>query len=141
MAKAILAVILGVILGMVVNGGLIQVGTTIIPAPEGVDPMDVESIRANIDRYEPKHWMIPLLAHALGTLVGASIAAFVAPFRKMGFALGMGIFFLAGGIAASMMIPAPTWFIAVDLVCCYIPMGWLGGRLFTPKEPSGDDPS
>ena len=28
-----------------------------------------------------------------------------------------------------MMIPAPAWFIALDLIVAYIPMAWIGGRL------------
>jgi hypothetical protein len=34
--------------------------------------------------------------------------------------------FLAGGIAAAFTIPAPGWFITVDLVAAYIPMAWIG---------------
>jgi len=41
----------------------------------------------------------------------------------------VGALFLAGGIAASFMIPAPTWFIVLDLVGAYIPMAWLGARI------------
>jgi hypothetical protein len=37
-----------------------------------------------------------------------------------------GVAFLAGGFAASVMIPAPNWFIALDLVVAYLPMAWLG---------------
>jgi len=36
---------------------------------------------------------------------------------------------LAGGIAAARMIPAPTWFVVLDLVVAYLPMAWLGGLL------------
>ena len=32
----------------------------------------------------------------------------------------------AGGVAASQMIPAPMWFIVVDLAGAYFPMAWLG---------------
>jgi hypothetical protein len=37
--------------------------------------------------------------------------------------------FLAGGIAASVMIPAPAWFKALDLTIAYLPMAWLATRL------------
>jgi hypothetical protein len=29
------------------------------------------------------------------------------------------------------MIPAPTWFIALDLLAAYIPMAWLGIQIGT----------
>lgn len=41
----------------------------------------------------------------------------------------VGVVFLAGGVAAAFMIPAPVWFIALDLVGAYIPMAWLGIEL------------
>ena len=46
--KNILAVIGGIAIGMGVNMGLIILSGSIIPPPEGVDPMNAESIKANI---------------------------------------------------------------------------------------------
>jgi hypothetical protein len=132
--KNILAVVGGIAIGMGVNMGLIILSGSIIPPPEGVDPMNAESIKANIHLYEFKHFIFPFLAHALGTLAGAFVAAKFAATHKMKFALGIGAFFLAGGIANTFMIPAPTWFIVVDLIAAYLPMGWLGGKLGTVKE-------
>ena len=42
--------------------------------------------------FEPKHFLFPFLAHALGTFAGAWLAAFIAASYKMRFALGIGIF-------------------------------------------------
>ena len=36
---------------------------------------------------------------------------------------------LIGGIAACFMIPAPAWFMALDLLVAYLPMAWLAIRL------------
>ena len=36
---------------------------------------------------------------------------------------------LAGGIAACFMIPAPVWFIALDLLVAYLPMAWLAAKV------------
>jgi hypothetical protein len=36
---------------------------------------------------------------------------------------------LLGGIMNAFQIPAPTWFLVVDLLLAYIPMGWLAARL------------
>ena len=47
----------------------------------------------------------------------------------MYFALGIGVFFLIGGISMVFMIPAPVWFIVADLSLAYIPMGWFGWKL------------
>ena len=72
---------------------------------------------------------MPFLAHALGTLAGAFITTKVAANNHFRLALLVGVLFLAGGIAAANMIPAPTWFIALDLIGAYLPMAWLGNKL------------
>jgi hypothetical protein len=73
------------------------------------------------------------LAHALGTLVGAYIAALIAANNKLKFALGIGVFFLLGGITSVIMLPSPTWFSVLDLVVAYIPTAWLGGKFAIGK--------
>lgn len=129
MIKNSLAAIAGIVVGTVVNMGLIMVGSAIIPAPPGVDVMDSTSIANSLHLFEPQHFVFPFLAHALGTLVGAFVAAKLAVSHKMRFAFGIGIFFLIGGVASLTMIPAPTWFAALDLIVAYLPMGWLGGKM------------
>jgi hypothetical protein len=44
-------------------------------------------------------------------------------------AIGMGAWFLLGGIIANVLIPAPLWFKVVDLVFAYVPMTWIGAKL------------
>lgn len=79
--------------------------------------------------FEPRHFVMPFLAHAVGTLAGALAAYLIAVTHKLPIALAIGVVFLCGGVAASFMIPAPAWFIALDLLVAYIPMAWLGARL------------
>jgi len=127
--KNILAVIAGIVIGSLVNMGLVMSGHAIISPPEGFDPMDMESLKENIHLFQPKHFVFPFLAHALGTLVGAFLAAKLAVSHKMKFALGIGAFFLLGGIINTMTLGGPTWFNALDIILAYIPMGWLGGKI------------
>jgi hypothetical protein len=77
----------------------------------------------------PRHFVFPWLAHAVGTLVGALVAARLARSHRLPLAMIVGVVFLAGGIMAAQMIPAPAWFVALDLVGAYLPMAWLGARL------------
>ena len=65
----------------------------------------------------------------MGTLAGAFAAYLIAATCKVQIAFAIGVVFLCGGVAASFMIPAPAWFIALDLLAAYIPMAWLGIRL------------
>jgi len=127
--RVIVAIVLGAFLGSTVNMGLIIGGSSIIPAPDGVDITSAISIAASIDLFELKHFVFPFLAHALGTLAGAMAAYLVAPFHRMRFALGIGALFFVGGAINMTMIPAPLWFNATDLIFAYFPMGWLGGLL------------
>lgn len=126
--KNVLAVIAGFIIGSSVNMGLIMYGPAIIPPPEGVDMTTPEGLQAGAHLLTAKHYIMPFLAHALGTLAGAFFAARIAATRKSVFAMVIGFIFLMGGIAAAKMIPAPTWFIATDLLLAYIPMAWLGWK-------------
>lgn len=127
--KNILAFIAGVIAGSVVNMGIIMVSGSIIPPPEGADNTTMEGLKASMHLFQPKHFLFPFLAHALGTFAGALVTVLIAASHKMKLALGVGVFFLLGGIANVVMLPSPLWFTIVDLVGAYIPMAWLAGRL------------
>lgn len=131
--KLILAVILGLVLGSVVNMALIMTSGYVIPPPAGADMTTAEGIRAALPLLQPHHFLFPFLAHALGTLAGAFIAAKIASHRNRFAALTVGICFFAGGVIAARMIPAPTWFIALDLVGAYLPFAWLGYVLARPR--------
>jgi len=129
--RNILAVIAGLAVGSIVNMALVMAGSSLIPLPDGVDPNDMESFKANAHLFEPKHFLTPFLAHALGTLIGAMTAAFIAVGPKRMCAWIVGGFFLLGGVAAAFLIPAPAWFVALDLIIAYVPMAWLGHLLAT----------
>lgn len=131
--RNILAVIAGIVIGSMVNMGIIMISSAVIPPPEGVDPTNMESIKASMHLFEAKHFIFPFLAHALGTLVGAFVAAKLAVTNKISYAIGIGVFFLLGGIANVMMLPSPIGFAILDLAVAYIPMGYLGGKLATKK--------
>ena len=127
--RNVMAVIAGAILGSLANGFLIEISGKVIPPPDGADVTTLEGLKASIHLFEPKHFVFPFLAHALGTLTGAFVAAKLAATHKMRIALGIGVLFLLGGIANCFMLPAPVWFMAVDVIVAYIPMGYLGGKL------------
>lgn len=127
--KNILAVIAGIIAGSVVNMGLVNIGPLIVPLPEGADVSSMEALAKSMAMFSPVNFLFPFLGHALGTLAGAFVAAKIAASHKMKFAIGLGVFFLLGGITAASMLGGPLWFIVADLVLAYIPMGFLGGKL------------
>jgi hypothetical protein len=127
--RNVLAVLAGIVIGTVVNGTLITVGPSLIPPPPGVDVSNAESLSKGIHLFEPRHFVMPFLAHALGTLFGSLAAYLIAATRRSQLAYVVGAVFLCGGIAASILIPAPAWYIALDLIAAYLPMAWVATQI------------
>lgn len=132
--KNILAAIVGLVAGSAVNMGIIMISSSIIPPPEGVDNTTMEGLKAGMHLFQPKHFLFPFLAHAIGTFVGALLASIIAANRKMLFAIMVGLFFLAGGIANILMLPSPLWFTIVDLIGAYLPVALIAGKLASPRR-------
>lgn len=129
--RVVLAVVAGLLFGSLVNMALVMLSGKVIPPPAGADVTTIEGLTASLHLFEPKHFVFPFLAHALGTLVGALVAGLLAPGRSRVPAFVVGGLFLLGGITNAFLLPAPAWFIAVDLLLAYLPAAWLGQWLAT----------
>lgn len=127
--RNILVTLLGVIVGSIVNMSIINIGPSIIPLPEGVTPGDMESLKEHIADFTARDYIIPFLAHALGTLIAAFIAVRMAVSRHKAIATIIGIWFLLGGISVNYMLGTPLAGAAFDIVLAYLPMAWIGYRL------------
>ena len=127
--KNILAVVVGFMVGSVVNIALVNLGPMMIPLPEGADVSSMETLRQSMKLFAPTNFLFPFLAHALGTLVGAFVAAKLAASHPLKLALFIGVFFFIGGAMMVKMVGGPLWFIVADLVLAYIPMALLGSKL------------
>jgi hypothetical protein len=104
---------------MIVNMGLIILGSNLIPVSEGFDSM-------NAINWDLTNFIFPFLAHALGALVGTFLATKIENSYQLQLAMSISIFFLIGGITMVLILPAPAWFICTDLIAAYISMGYLG---------------
>lgn len=138
--KYVIAVVIGIVVGSGVNMGLVNIGPSIIPLPDGADVSTMEGLAKAMSLFSPANFLFPFLAHALGTLVAAFVAAKIAGSHEMRFGIGLGVFFLLGGIMAANMFGGPIWFIAVDLILAYIPMGILGAKLAAGSEQNRQTP-
>jgi large-conductance mechanosensitive channel len=127
--KNIVAVTVGLLIGGAVNMAIILLSDSLIAPPEGADLKTMEGLKAAMPLMEPKHFLLPFLAHALGTFVGGFIAARFATNHSLKWGLLIGACFLVGGIANILMLPSPIWFTILDLVVAYLPMGYLGAKL------------
>jgi hypothetical protein len=133
--KNVLAVFVGILIGGTVNMSIIMVGGSIVPPPAGVDVTNLESLKAAMPTMEPIQFLMPFLAHALGTLIGAIVASLIAPNQQNRVAIIVGVVFLVGGISNVLMLPSPMWFNVIDLVFAYLPFSLLAYKL-TPKSKS-----
>jgi len=124
-----LAVIAGFVVGSIVNISILNAGPYVIALPEGADISTTEGLKESMKLFTPANFVPVFLAHALGALVGALVAAKLAAKHRMRCALGIGAFFMLGGITMAILVGGPLWFLALDLVLAYLPMAYLGGKL------------
>jgi hypothetical protein len=134
MVRSIVAVICGAIAGGVFNLAVIMLSWTIYRPPEGADLSDPATMSTYVQSLPLPAFLLVLVAHAGGALVGGLVAALIA--RRSPLVLGaiVGGFFLLGGIVNVLSIPAPLWFAVVDLVS-YVPCGMVGASL-APRRRS-----
>ena len=120
--KNIGIIIVGIISGSILNMIFILSGSFIFPLSENFEPMSALN-------WDLKYFIFPFLAHSIGTLSGAFIASKLLRGYNIIIPLTVGVFFLWVGIYMVMIIPAPIWFISLDLILCYIPMALLGWKI------------
>jgi len=118
-----------VLIGGMLNGIIVQYSSAIIAPPAGFDLTKEEGLKAAMVLMEPKHFIMPFLAHALGTLVGAFLVTLFIKERKLFRALLVGFLFFLAGAYMVFILPSPLWFDALDLGLAYIPMAWIGYKL------------
>ena len=127
--RNILAVIIGVFVGALVNGALINLGHYVVPLPPGTSAETMEALKVAMQSFGPEQFIFPFLAHALGTFVGALLASIIAASHKMTIALAIGVLFLIGGISAGIMIQSPMWYNVIDFLFAYIPFAWVAAKI------------
>lgn len=127
--RNVLSVLIGAFIGGMINGKIIAISGDVVPLPVGADVTTMEGLKASLPLFQPINFLMPFLAHALGSFFGAIIAYFISNEPKMRSALLVGFMFLLGGIYMVIKVPAPLWFSILDLVVAYIPMAFLGGKL------------
>lgn len=134
--RILAAVTLGLIVGAAVNMGLVVLGSSLVPPPAGVDVTSEDGLRRSMHLLSARHFVFPFVAHAAGSLVGALVAAKITPPKAKLWALLVGVFFFAGGLQMATSLPAPRWFVAMDLTLAYLPAAWLGTRLARRPRPT-----
>lgn len=128
MMRSILAVLAGVVVAGIVIAGVEYLGHLIYPPPPGLDPSDVESMKAMMADIPLGSLLFVLLAWALGSLAGGGVAARIAARSYLLHALIVGGIMLIGGVINMAMIPHPLWFWIVGVIL-FLPSAYAGARL------------
>lgn len=128
MVRCIVSVICGAVAGSAFNMAVIMLSWAMYRPPQGADLSDPETLKAYVQSLPQSAFLVVLVAHAGGALVGGFVATLIA--RRFPLVLGaiVGGFFLLGGIMNVMSIPRPLWFAIIDLVL-YVPSGMVGAML------------
>lgn len=138
MIRKVLAVVLALFLGGVFNMNLVTVSQNVYPFPENVDPNDLESLKTYVEAngMATGALLIVLAAHAGGSLVSGLICGIIAKRVWIAAAVGMGIFWMCGGLTMLSILPSPVWFAVADTLL-YVPAAivgvMVGGQLFKPQ--------
>lgn len=110
--RVILATIFGLVIGNVVNMGI--VGFANFPKTP-TKPSENEAYIAAMNALTVGDYLIPLAAHLFGILSGLLIARFICKTSNTPIYIVGGLHLIAS-VIMMFIIPAPGWFIVLDLV-------------------------
>ena len=133
--NGLLVLFMALFIGGELNMFIVENGHYLIANPPGTDFTTTEGLRKSMHLMQPKHFVMPFLAHALGTLLSAIIVVKLMPPKAKLFSYLVGLMFFVGGVMMIFMVPSPLWFTIVDLVFAYFPMSFIAIKLFhKPNE-------
>jgi len=125
MLRNIIAILAGILLGMLTIASIEYLGQDLFPNP--VNLVLDEEMYTNDLAYEmiplPSMLMV-LLAYMLGSFIAGFFSAFIG--QRKSLALISGFILLLGGLINVLLIPHPLWFIIFSLAL-FIPFAFFGG--------------
>lgn len=126
--RLILAILIGLAVGAILNGLIISWGLDWVPLPKGVNFETAEG-KHNFQYLKPIHFLFPFLAHSIGTFTGVLTALFISKRFRLLLAFMISSLFFLGGLSMVWSLNAPQWFNLTDLTLAYFPMGFLAYRM------------
>jgi hypothetical protein len=121
----ILSALVGVLIGAIVNMAILMMSSAIIAPPKGEDMNSDAGIKAAMPLLEPKHFLMPFLAHAIGTFVAVYLATRFSKTKAIRIPIIIAALFFIGGLIDIIELHAPIWFSCTDLALAYFPMAFL----------------
>jgi len=121
----ILSILVGILIGGIVNMAIVMSGGFLIVPPQGADLTTEKGLLAAMPLMEPKHFLMPFLAHAIGTFVAAYLATRFSKTKAIRIPIIIAALFFIGGLIDILELHAPIWFSCIDLALAYFPMSFL----------------
>ena len=131
MMQRFLALFAGMITAMAVMMVVHKVSLGMYPMPEGLDVKDPVAMEAYIGTMPKGAFLMVLLAHGLGTLLGCLGASFLAKQQTPRICATIVAAMLVLTVMNLINLPHPTWFAAADVLVVLLmwPLAvWLVGR-------------
>ena len=126
--RNMLALVVGLAVGLAVNALLIELNSAIYPLPDGLDPAtNVEGFQRYIDSLPALAFVIIMAAHLGQATVGGWIAARLSATRPRIMALVIGALSLAGGVMMMAQVRGPIWMYAE--LPLYLLLSWSVGAM------------
>ena len=135
MLRSLLAIVAGLITAMLVIFGVEAVGMLLFPPPAGM-PLDTEADLARLVALSSpaaKAWLVS--GWALGSFVGAWVAARISRRHRRIAALVVALFIIAGTVMNAMAIAHPLWMNVLGILLP-VPLALLAARLAGPRRTS-----
>jgi len=134
--RTFLAVLAGLIVGYVIITVFETVSTLVYPLPPGVDPMDIEALRAIVDLIPAGAFVFIIAGWGVGAFAGSWLAGRIATRYKSAHGLVVTVLLTLGGLFTLLTIPHPGWVWVVGLAAL-VGGGYAGSRLATRAMPAG----
>jgi hypothetical protein len=131
--RSIVGVFAGLVVCVILIGVIEYAACAVHPAPKGFDFSDREQLRAHVENAPLSALLLVLAAYAVGTFVGAYMAARVAGRAPLVHAAIVVAPFFVGSVMNLRAMPwLPVWFAVVNLVM-FAPIAWLAAWLARPR--------
>jgi hypothetical protein len=126
MFKNIIAVVVGVVSGLVLIGLVQYAIGQLSPLPEGVDPNDYEQLSAYLRQAPTSKFLLIILSYFTGAIMSGFVSAGIkGTSNPKLLAYVSGSILLGFGILNMLMLPHPIWFWILSSLI-YLPGAYLG---------------
>ena len=107
--RNVAGVLVGLIVGMAVNMGLVTLNTWLFPMPVGVTMDDAEGFAAYVGTLPSVAFLLVMAAHVGQAAVGGLVAAVIGASQPRMLAGIIGLLTLVGSVMMLVQLPGPMW--------------------------------